>query len=29
MELDIEAQFREQLFKSYEDNKRVLLPKEE
>ena len=29
MELDIEAQFREQLFKSYKDNKRVLLPKEE
>ena len=29
MELDIEAQFREQLFKSNKDNKRVLLPKEE
>ena len=29
MELDIEAQFREQLYKSYKDNKHVMLPKEE
>ena len=29
MELDIEAHFRQQLYKSYEENKLVLLPKEE
>ena len=28
MELDIETHFRQQLYKSNEENKRVLLPKE-